>query len=1194
MAGAVLPRGDDVLRGLPELRVAVRAPGRHRDALDARPHQPARVHPQLLGAAADRLVGDRVELGLRGDLRRRGADRRGGARELLGGAEADDAPARRAARLDELARHVRERLERRQRLADHRVHAPDGLVRDDRAGHASRAEQRVALRILQNVERERRPPPRAHGLLEVLPVAIHGTPRSWAKLALRHAPDSAVGLWVSPLAFGSLRGKRGVGLRAGCGARVRGRRSPSARCAGNGCSVAIGVRSSRARPAAVRRILLILRALREPPPNWRRCGGGVAFGGVAFAGVALVSGEALSQDSGQSHGFGASIDRAAARWVAAVDRRPAWVVVLVLAATLGAGVYAARNLGVNADPDAMISGSLPFRERERDFQRSFRAAWDEMLVVVDGDSASSAGRAADAIAERLARHEDLFAKVQLMGGGPFFRRNALLYLELDELEELADRLATVQPFLAEIARDASAVGISDLLAKAVDAQRDGTDVGMDLGAALDKVRTSVAAAARGEAAPDPWGDALIGGSMSEDARHRVIAIRPRADFEELLFAEPAIAAIRADVAELGYGPGNESGIRVRLTGSAVLNYEELIVVETQGKMLALAALTLFTASVYFALRSWRVLFALVTSLVASLVWTNAFAAAAIGHLNQVSATFNVLIVGLGGELGIHVCMRYAELAAKGRSRPQALAETGGTMGSALFSSAVTTAIGFLVFFPTDYRGVAELGLIAGAGVVISLVSSLTLLPALLSLGAAERPRFASASLPAVAKLRHVPIVYARPIRWVAFALALGSLALVPQADFDHNPVNLRDPNTESVQAFEDLLARSSTSPWTVDWIVPDLEAAKALARELDELDVVERTMTLADFVPADQEEKRAVLDTMALLVPIPPPAQAPPGAAAQRAALARLDEALGRAQDTGDAAFQASAARLRETLAEFRKTLDSAPDRAPYLARLQSNVVGSLREQLDELLDSLEPDVVTLETLPPELTEIMVAIDGRQRVTAYPKQDLDLNEPRELDRFIDGVMAVSPDGTGPAVNIIEWGRVTAGAMQQAMGIGTLATAIFLFFLWRNLWDTALAFFPLALAGLVTVATMVLAGWHFDFANVIVLPMLLGMGIDNGVHLVHRHRTNPDEHDVLASSTARAVFFAALTTILAFGSLAFAPHRGMASLGRMLTLGVGLTLISYVVVLPAVLAWDDQRAKRRAARTAAAAEAEAKA
>jgi hopanoid biosynthesis associated RND transporter like protein HpnN len=855
----------------------------------------------------------------------------------------------------------------------------------------------------------------------------------------------------------------------------------------------------------------------------------------------------------------------------------------VLLVTALLGLYAARNLGVNADPNAMISDELPFRAREKEFFSTLRVAGDDMLVVVDGESATTAGKAADALATRLRARTDLFDRVQLVGGGEFFRRNALLYLDLPVLEELADRLAAVQPFLAEIARDASAVGIADLLAKATEAKRDGNDVGMDLGAALDKVTVAVDAAAESRAAPDPWGDALIGGSMSEDAKHRVIGLIARNDFDELLFAEPAIEAVREAVRELGLTP--ERGIRVRLTGSTVLNYEELEVVEVQGRLLGLAALVLFTGAVYFALRSVRVLFALVLSLVTSLVWSNAFAAFAVGHLNQVSATFNVLIIGLGGELGIHVCMRYAELVAQGRSRPAALEGTGGTMGSALFSSAVTTAIGFLVFFPTDYRGVAELGLIAGAGVLFSLVSSLTLLPALLSLGAPTHPRFQSAPRPAIAELRHLPITWARPIRWVALALALGSIALLPRAGFDHNPVNLRDPNTESVQAFEDLLRRSSTSPWTVEWLMPDLDAAEALSTKLDALPVVERVITLADFVPTQQEEKRSVLDTMALLVPVPPPIDATPDAGAQVAALERLERALASDGASGDAAFEAAAARLREAISRFRAAVSAAPDAAPLLAHLQQNVVGSLPEQLDELVDSLEPDAVTLDTLPPELRETMLAPDGRARVTAFPRQGLDLSEPAELDHYVTTALAVDPRGTGPAVNILEWGRVTSGAMKQAMSIGFVATALFLFLLWRNLWDTALAFFPLGLAGLLTCATMVLAGWHFDFANVIVLPMLLGMGIDNGVHLVHRHRTNPEEEDVLASSTARAVFFAALTTILAFGSLAFAPHRGMASLGRMLTLGVALTLVCYVVVLPAVLAWDDARAKRRAAREA---------
>jgi hopanoid biosynthesis associated RND transporter like protein HpnN len=514
--------------------------------------------------------------------------------------------------------------------------------------------------------------------------------------------------------------------------------------------------------------------------------------------------------------------------VAFVDRRPAWVVAIVLVSTVLLGWYAATNLGVNADPNAMISADLPFRARERDFQAAFRSAADDLLVLVEADSASAAGKAADHLAERLEKRSDLFARVQLGGGGPFFRRNALLYLDLPDLEGLADRLAAVQPFLAEIARDPSIVGISDLLGRAVEAQGTGADVGLDLAAALDRVRVGVEAAQAGRAAPDPWGDALIGGSLSEEARHRVIALRPNSSYDQLLFAEPAVQAIRDAAADAGLTA--DRGVRVRITGSEVLNYEELQVVNVQGKVVAVAALVLFTAAVFVAVRSMRVLFALVVSLVVSLVWSNAFAAATIGHLNQVSAAFNVLIIGLGGELGIHFCMRYAELAAQGRSRTDALHETGLTVGSSLFSSAVTTAIGFLVFWPTKYRGVAELGLIAGAGVLMSLATSFTVLPALLALGAKTHPYFAPPSLPLAAKVRHIPVTYARPIRWAALVIALGSLALLPRARFDHNPVNLRDPNTESVQAFQDLLTQSSTSPWTVDLIEPDLGAAQTKSR----------------------------------------------------------------------------------------------------------------------------------------------------------------------------------------------------------------------------------------------------------------------------------------------------------------------------------------------------------------------------
>lgn len=867
-----------------------------------------------------------------------------------------------------------------------------------------------------------------------------------------------------------------------------------------------------------------------------------------------------------------------ARWIAAVDRRARLVLAAVFLVTAGLGVYAGLNLGVNADLYALVSPDVPFLVRKLDFEKNFEALDTSILVLVDGDSASAAGHAAEGLAERLAQRQDLFDRVAVVGGGEFFRRNALLFLETAELEKLADRLAAIQPFLAELTQDQSLVGISNLLDQALEARQSGQDVGLDLAAALDRVRQAVEAANQGRAAPDPWGDALIGGSLSDEARHRVLTLHPNVRFDSLVYAQPAVDAIRAAARDLGLDA--DHGVRVRVTGDQVLSLEEQVVIQQQALLAAAVSLILFGGAIWFGVRSFRMVFALVASLVTALLWTNAFAAAAVGTLNQVSAAFNVLIVGLGGEFGIHVCMRYAEISSRGRGRAEALEETGRSIGSSLVSSAGTTSIGFLVFAPTDFLGVAQLGLISGAGVVLSLLASLTVLPALLSILAPEGTALARRTPPWLARLQHLPLRFAGPIRIGAAVLGLVALAALPRVYFDYNSLNLRDPGTESVQAFEDLVSRSGTTPWTVDLVAEDLPAADALAAKIREIPGVERTRTLTDFVPADQEEKRAILGDLQLLLP-PVRSDLPePGPGEERAALESLAGALALAAKGGDEALAGSAAALEQALRAFLAG-PAATAPAEALGRLQENVVGSLPEQMRELQRSLEPDVILAADLPAEIRNQMVASDGRARVQVVPS--VDLGDSGILGRFVDAIRVYAPEATGPAVTLLEWGRVTSDAMQEALLFGVLAMTAFLLFLWRNVWDVVLAVFPLLLAAVVSCAIMVVLGKSFNFANVIVLPMLLGMGIDNGIHLVHRHRTNPEEEDVLSSSTARAVFFAALTTVLCFGSLAFVPHRGMAALGQFLTLGVAATFVSYVVVLPAVLEWDDRRTGRQARR-----------
>ncbi len=870
--------------------------------------------------------------------------------------------------------------------------------------------------------------------------------------------------------------------------------------------------------------------------------------------------------------FEDTVARAARRWVAVVERHPRRTLGAVLAATVVVAIYAAARLGVNADPRTLIAADLPFQVRQRDLTHTFHTLGDGILVVVDADSPIVAARAADALAERLGRRRDLFTQVDVPGGGPFFARHALLYLEPAQLEELVTRLGRVQPFLAELAQDPSLVGIAGLLRQALGAERTGTRVGLELSTALDRVAATVEATRDRRPAPDPWGTALLGAALPVEARQRIVALRPQIDYGTLLGVQTHIEAIRQAALALGLTPAR--GVRVRITGEPVLNYEELLAIGRQVRVIAVVSFVFFAGVVVWALRSRRVAGALLASLLVGLVWSNAVAALLIGHLNQISATVNVLIIGLGGELQIHLCMRYVELVDAGRSRRDALLDAADSTGPALFSSACTTAIGFWIFLLTDFTGVAQLGLIAGSGMFLSLAGAFTVVPAILAMGAP--PPVRTAPPPAlVARLEHLPVRFAAPIRVVAVLVALGAAALLPRIRFDYNLLALRDPGTESVATFTDLLARQGTTPWTIDVIVPDLAATGEMARRLAALDTVARTRTVHDWVPTAQDEKLETLELAEYFVPAEiaeVPARTP---TEQWEALDRLaDEAARTGVESRDPALAAAARRLATALTSFLDGLLGGGPPGAALRRLEASLVGSLPEQLRDLRPLVTPERVRLQDLPATLTEQLVAPDGRARIEVFPRADV--SDSVALERFVDSVRTVAPEATGSAVWMVEWGRVTWHAMVLALSVGMCCMVLFLVLLWRSAWDTVLAFFPLVLATALTGAAMALFGRPFNFANVIVLPMLVGMGVDNGVHLVHRHRTRPDEVDVLASSTARAVFYAALATALSFGSMGFASHHGIASFGLLLTLGVTLTLVCYVIVLPAVLEWDDRR------------------
>jgi hopanoid biosynthesis associated RND transporter like protein HpnN len=590
---------------------------------------------------------------------------------------------------------------------------------------------------------------------------------------------------------------------------------------------------------------------------------------------------------------------------------------------------------------------------------------------------------------------------------------------------------------------------------------------------------------------------------------------------------------------------------------------------------------------YAVMRSYRLVLTTVVTLLAGLVWTASAAGAMVGHLNVISTSFTVLFIGLSVDFGLHYFMRYQELCLAGASHDDALRESARGVGSSILLCGVTTAIGFYAFVPTDFSGVAELGLIAGTGIFIAQFLCFTMLPAMATwlVGSGHSMRSDARGIPLQA-LPGLATSYPRTVSLGALLVGLAALSVIPRVHFDNNPVRVRDPSAESVQALEDLVSRGGQSPWDMSAVAPDLDSAERLAERLRALPEVERAVTVRDFVPRDQDEKLAILEDVAMFL-APPPGRAAtaPSASEQMEALVRLEHELDKlASDAPASELAGAAAALGRSLGSLRTRLVGLDDgrRAAALESLQESLLGLLPDQLALLERAVAVEPVALEDLPPTLVERMLAPGGQARVRISPREDLTDNA--ALARFVAAVQSVEPTATGSAAGIYEFGRTAVRAFQQALGSAVLVIVVLVFLIWRTIGDTLLVMVPLLLAGLLTGAASVLLGIPFNLADVIVLPLLLGIGVDSGIHLVHRarHGGGGGAH-LLETSTARAVLYSSLTTVASFGTLAFAGHRGIASIGALLSVGVALALVCNLFILPALIELRLQLQVRRASR-----------
>ncbi|WP_299693604.1 MMPL family transporter [Hydrocarboniphaga sp.] len=854
-----------------------------------------------------------------------------------------------------------------------------------------------------------------------------------------------------------------------------------------------------------------------------------------------------------------------ARWVAFVQRRSAAVLLFCALLGIGVGVYVAGHLSVDTNTENMLSPQLPWRQAERALLDRFPQLERSLAVVIDAPTPEAADLAQQQLVRQLRQRPDLYRSVFAAETEAYFRQNGLLYLPTDALDALAQQLNLAQPFLATLGRDPSLRGLSGLLIPAL--QRPEA-LPFDLSPAFNALADGVGAAIDGRNQALSW-QSMMGGadagsasSMLQPGRRRFIALDPVLDFRQLTPAAAAIGYVRQQITALRASDPQMDEVRVRLTGSVALEHEELLSAFGGTGVALIGATLLVAVLLWLALRSVWLVIAAVLTLVYGLLLTAGFAALAVGHLNLISIAFGLLYVGLGIDYALYLCMQYREHRAQGIERAAALPRAAGEVGGFMLVCALTTSIGFFAFIPTRFAGIGELGLIAGVGMFVSFAVSLTLLPALIArLPQGIKARVTKPGSGFAARVLAWPYRYAGPIRIAAVVLGLAAIALATQARFDTDPLNLRDPHSESVATFRDLLRDPSLPPLTLSVLAPDAEQAKAISARLSKLPEVARAFSLGDLVPSDQPDKLAIIDDLVLSLNLPPPAPAAAVTPEQEAAAAQaLAEALA-------ASPLPAAAKLSTQLRRLVQSADGA-DAAAIVSHLHTNLFGALPAQLAQLRESLKAGAVTEADLPAELRRRYRSDDGQYRVEIWPRESLE--SPAAMARFVDAVRGAAPAAVGPPIGFLEAGRTVVDAFREAFSYAIVAVLLLLMILLRSVADTLRVVLPLLLAGAFTVAAMVLLKQPFNFANVIALPLVLGVGVDYGVYLAQSGRAAPRGANLLQTSTARAVWYGALITIANFGNLMLAPHPGMASMGLLLTLGLCMTLLCTLVLLPGLL------------------------
>lgn len=874
------------------------------------------------------------------------------------------------------------------------------------------------------------------------------------------------------------------------------------------------------------------------------------------------------------------------RLFAFISTYPRLILVLALLFSALSILYTIKNMSFLTGRDDLMPRNASFQVDYRAYRAEF-GDQEEIVAVIESDDATKTTRAADALYASLRGKQELFRDVFYPGGLPFFRTNGLLFMPLDDIRKLRTTLTMATPVLKNLAAAPSVqtlftslTGQIDDYLKSGDAQTLASLTFMLT--TLDTGFKAFDGTAKGGLTMDSF---LKGGggdtpsTLENAGKQQILTMRPVKEAGSFVASERSIKAARAALNEILAKP-EFKGVTGGLTGVPVLEYEEMATSQHDLEIATILSLTLTVILLLFAFRGLLNVIAAMVALIVGICLSFGFATLAVGHLNILSMVFAIMLIGLGIEYAIQIVLRYQEELACGCDCLAAIDTALVTNTRSILMAAATTALAFVTFVLTDFKGIAELGIIAAGGIVICVIASFTVLPAMLVLLARFRKSgITSTPLPSRQEEGFVfRTFFGSPKAVIAATLLLSLVCLYPALTmrFDYNLMNLQARGLQSVEYAYKLMRSKENSGYFAVVTANDTVDVRRLTEQLEKLPAVDHVVSPLTFVPDQQHEKLAELaalrQLMATITPVPYDenlqVMALPAVFEKfRDRVARLKKSL----EVKKAPETVAVAAFLTTLDGFFTTLEKEKDgnALGMLREFQGSMFAELPEKLKIMKESLAAAPIRDADVPPQLLQRFVGSNGKLLLQVSARKEIFEREP--LQEFVSQVKSVAPHATGEPIMVFESLSVLRDAYLKAFGYAFLGIAVILLINFKSVRYALLGSIPLGSGLLLMIGGMRLMGVSFNSANVIVLPLILGVGIDSAIYIINRYRQGSESPAQVATRSAGiGVFLNALTILFSFGALMVAHHRGVFSIGAVMSLGMAASVAAFLIFLPALL------------------------